>query len=207
MAVTRDDIQDPTGCRTLLPGVGFMRGFGPSDIAGSQTVGTPPAGAAGFAPGAIWQNAAGANGTFLYVNIGTSTSATWLNIDGLLQLPAISYSTGTTLTTFTAAEATGGALTVYNSTATTPGSIATPTAAAMFAAQPGAYVGQQWVWRIINSSSAANTMTITADASVTLSGTTTYTIAEFAYRDFAMKFTSATAANMVAICGGAAATN
>ncbi len=126
---------------------------------------------------------------------------------GLSPLPDHKYATGTTTTTFTAAQFTGGKLTVYVSTATTPGSIATPTATAMFAAQPSAAIGQTWVVRIINSSGSANTMTITADASVTLSGTTTHTVAQFAYREYLMTFTSATAATMVAICAGAAATN
>lgn len=126
---------------------------------------------------------------------------------GLTPLPDHKYATGTTTTTFTAAQMTGGKLTVYNSTATTPGSIATPTAAAMFAAQPSAAVGQTWLVRFINSSGSANTMTITADASVTLSGTTTHTVAQFAYREYLMTFTSATAATMVAVCAGAAATN
>lgn len=123
------------------------------------------------------------------------------------------YSTGTTTTTFAAGQLTGSAyapLVVYNSTATTPGSIATRTAAQMFTDLPGAYIGMSWIVRIINSSASANTMTITAGSGVTLSGTTTYTIAEFAYRDFLMTFGGTTAAptlTMVAIGGGAAATN
>ena len=122
-------------------------------------------------------------------------------------LPPYQYGTGTTTTTFTAGELTGAKMVIYNSTTTTPGSIATRTAAQMFGDIPNAVPGMQWVVRIINSSSAANTMTLTAGTNVTLSGTTTYTIAEFAYRDFLMTFTDSTHLTMQAIGGGAAATN
>jgi hypothetical protein len=122
-------------------------------------------------------------------------------------IPPFKWATGTTTTTFTAAQMTGGQLTVYQSTATTPGSIATATATAMFAAQPNAFVGQQWIWRVINASTSANTMTITADASVTLSGATTYTCPQFQWREFIMTFTTATTATMVAISGGSTSAN
>jgi hypothetical protein len=151
--------------------------------------------------------------TFSQQSSGTSGGAgggTPISVNtnaGLSLLPDHKYATGTTTTTFTAAQMTGGKLTVYNSTATTPGSIATPTATAMFAAQPSAAIGQTWVVRFINSSGSANTMTITADASVTLSGTTTHTVAQFAMREYLMTFTSATAATMVAIGACAGATN
>jgi hypothetical protein len=40
----------------------------------------PSNGVAGYAPGCLWQNVAGTAGSVLYVNQGTYTSATWLNI-------------------------------------------------------------------------------------------------------------------------------
>ena len=120
-------------------------------------------------------------------------------------LPPFKLSTGTTTTTFTAAEMTGAALTVYTSTAATPGSIATATAAAMFAAIPNAAVGMQWVFRVINDV-ATNSLTITADASVTLSGKTTYVATPFGSLDFLMTFTSPTAATMQYIGGGQSTT-
>ncbi len=123
-------------------------------------------------------------------------------------LPQFKYGTGTTTTTFAAGQLTGAQLTIYNSTATTPASIATRTAAQMFTdIGTPAYIGMSWVARIINSSASANTMTITGGSSVTLSGTTSYTIAEFAYRDFLLTFggtVAAPTATMVAIAGGVA---
>jgi hypothetical protein len=115
-------------------------------------------------------------------------------------VPEVQYVTGTTLTTFLVSELTGAKLCVYESTAVTPGSIATPTAALLYAASPLT----EWTVRIINNSASANTMTITAGVGVTLSGTTTFTIAEFAYRDFLMSFTSPAALKMIAIAGGVA---
>ena len=42
--------------------------------------GAPVNGVSGFAVGCLWVNYAGAAATILYVNIGTATSTTWLNI-------------------------------------------------------------------------------------------------------------------------------
>lgn len=41
---------------------------------------TPTNGVAGFMPGCFWVNRAGTAGTIFYVNTGTATSTTWLNI-------------------------------------------------------------------------------------------------------------------------------
>lgn len=107
------------------------------------------------------------------------------------------YTTGTTTTTFTAGQLTGAAYTVYDSTATTPGSIATRTAAEMFADIPGAVAGGTYVLVVRNSSGSANTMTITAGVGVTLTGT--MTIAQSTSRWFIVTMTSATAVTIQSI--------
>lgn len=87
MATSRDDVQDPTGQRTNIPGQGFMRGFGigAQYAKTANTVnnvkGNPINGEVGWAPGATFQNPyATASGQYLWVNIGTVVSATWQNI-------------------------------------------------------------------------------------------------------------------------------
>ena len=87
MAVSKDDVQDATGQRTNLSGLGFLRGIG---IAARYAVtantinnvkGNPIQGEIGYAPGATFQNPyATATGQYLFVNIGTFASANWLNI-------------------------------------------------------------------------------------------------------------------------------
>lgn len=75
MAVTRDDIQDATGRRTYLAGVGWLRAFGRTSEP------TPTDGQPGFAPGCTWQNPyASVVGTYFYINKGTKTSSNWLNV-------------------------------------------------------------------------------------------------------------------------------
>ena len=140
-----------------------------------------------------------------YTAANTFTVAPMAAGDNWVGLPFTSYSTGTTTSTFTAAQMTGGKLTIYTSTAATPGSIATPTATAMFAAIPGAYVGLKWVFRVINDV-ATNSLTVTADGSVTLSGKTTYVATPYGSMDFEMTFTSPTAATMRYIGGGQSTT-
>ncbi len=164
----------------------------------------------------------GINGAATFGSVGPGAWARWLftytaantftvvPVDGgdnWIGLPSTSYATGTTTTTFTAAQMTGGGakLAIYQSTAATPGSIATATATAMFAAIPGAYVGLKWIFRVINDV-ATNSMTITADGSVTLSGKTTYIATPFCSMDFEMTFTSPTTATMKYIGSGQSTT-
>lgn len=68
----------------------------------------------------------------------------------------------------------------------------TPTAAAMLAAIPSGQVGSAWRLRIVNTN--AGTLTITADASVTASGT--LTLATNTWREWDMAITGATTATM-----------
>ncbi len=89
MAVTRDDIQDPTGQRSNMPGRGFLRGFGHGAAYYNNTTttingikGNPINGEVGWAKSALFQNdVAPTSGNFLWINTGTNTSATWTNLD------------------------------------------------------------------------------------------------------------------------------
>ncbi len=121
----------------------------------------------------------GAVATFLSVTVPTTVAKAWT---ASVNIPSeiLPFSQFTTL-------ATSGA------TAQT-----TPTAAAMLAAMPGAAIGTQWRLRIINTN--AGTDTITADASVTLTGTAT--IVTQAFRDFDMKILTATTASMTSVGAG-----
>lgn len=71
----RQEVQDATGVIT------HMAPFGTLHIVQTDT---PTAkgfnGAAGFAPGCLYQNVTGTVGSVLYVNTGTKTSATWTNV-------------------------------------------------------------------------------------------------------------------------------
>lgn len=115
-------------------------------------------------------------------------AGTWQVFSNSL-LPS-SSSTGTTTTTFTAGQLTGGESVVYTSTATTPGSIATRSAAAMLNDMPNAQVGMTYQLTIINLSGSANTMTITGGTGVTISGTAT--IAQNIARVYQVTFNTAT---------------
>ncbi len=85
MAQSRNDIQSGVDRDNLMPGIGHMRGFptrpGESSAA---TTGVPTAGIAGFAPGALFHNFKGSVGSLLYVNRGTVSSATWVNVVSML---------------------------------------------------------------------------------------------------------------------------
>lgn len=89
MAVTRDDVQDATGRRTFISGGagsgggGALRGYpmGAADF--TSGTGVPKNGIAGFLPGATYQNYKGSGaGSVFYVNVGTVTSATWVELTG-----------------------------------------------------------------------------------------------------------------------------
>lgn len=67
----RHDIQDGTGVVERLAPVGELQHW-------ART--TPTNTASGFATGCIWHNIAGTVGSVLYVNVGTNTSAIWVNI-------------------------------------------------------------------------------------------------------------------------------
>src|ERR1700722_2846082 len=107
MAVTRDDVQDPSGQRSNVPGRGFLRGIGigPQYAVTANTIGgiagNPINGEIGYAPGATFQNPLTAIvGNMLWCNIGTVLSALWENLDGLaagigVNTPVVTINTAT----------------------------------------------------------------------------------------------------------------
>jgi hypothetical protein len=169
MAVTRDDVQDASGRRTFVPGRGWLRGF--TGLTSDYTAGTgvPKNGIGGFAPGCTYQNMIGSAGSTFYINTGTVTSATWLNIDGAVgtgKAAANSAVTATSGTTLTAAQIVGKLIT--RSGPTGAFSDTTDTAAAIITALAGDAVGTAFFLDIINTTAFAET--ILNGVGVTLSG-------------------------------------
>lgn len=93
MAISRFDIDSGVDRLMFVNGQGHLIGL-PTRPGTSSTAitGVPTNGIAGFAPGANFYNFKGGPGTALYVNIGTVTSAQWINVDspdgGLVTLAA-----------------------------------------------------------------------------------------------------------------------
>jgi hypothetical protein len=81
MANGRFDLDSGIDRLFYYPGQGHLFGLptrpGTSSAA---TTGVPTAGIHGFAPSALFFNFRGSAGSALYVNTGTFTSATWVNI-------------------------------------------------------------------------------------------------------------------------------
>jgi hypothetical protein len=82
MALSRLDIQSGVDRLLFYAGWGDLIGLptrpGSTSAAGT---GVPTNGVAGFATGCIFYNFKGGPGTSLYCNIGSNTSAQWINID------------------------------------------------------------------------------------------------------------------------------
>lgn len=80
-AISRLDIDSAVDRILFKEGYGHLIGFptlpGTSSTA---TTGVPTNGIAGFAPAALFINFKGSVGSLIYVNRGTITSATWMNI-------------------------------------------------------------------------------------------------------------------------------
>jgi hypothetical protein len=106
-------------------------------------------------------------------------------------LPAKYVTAALQSATMTAAQVGGAAVVAFENTGVTPGNLQFPTAAALFAGVHNAQVGQGYLLKIRNSSSGANTATITTNTGITLAGT--MTIAQNTTRDFLVTLTSATA--------------
>lgn len=81
MANSRLDLRPGVDRFLFVEGYGHLLGLPTRPGTSSTAVtGVPTAGIAGFAPGALFLNFKGTVGSVLYVNVGTNTSATWLNI-------------------------------------------------------------------------------------------------------------------------------
>lgn len=81
MAGERFDISSGIDRLMFVSGRGHLIGL-PSrpGTSSAASTGVPTNGIAGFAPGALFFNYKGSAGSALYVNQGTNTSASWLNI-------------------------------------------------------------------------------------------------------------------------------
>ncbi len=131
---------------------------------------------------------------------GSNTvSMTQLSLTALEVLPAAkSSSINVTVGTLAAGNITGADRVFLTSTNATPGAQTTRTAAQMFADTPNAKIGQTWSLRIINT--GAGTFTLTADASVTLTGHAA--ILTNTWVDYFCQFTSATAVAITSVGAG-----
>lgn len=128
-------------------------------------------------------------------------ATTWLQVSALQQVPPgptenpSAASFGVTLTSLIPTGSTGNAAQyvtaalqsaaipaasvagadycVFDNTGTTPANLQLPTAAALLALLPNAQIGFSWVLVVKNSSSGANTLTLTTNTGLTLTGTMT----------------------------------
>jgi hypothetical protein len=131
-------------------------------------------------------------GEFL-VTYATATTVTVYGIGSRsqLSLPPSKYTTAALEAATVAAGALTGAQVVhFENTGTTPAAITTRTAAQMFADIPNCYANLEYTLLVRNSSSGANTLTLTAGLNVTLTGT--MTIAQNVTRVFNVKCVDAT---------------
>jgi hypothetical protein len=114
------------------------------------------------------------------------------DILALENLPDAKFTTAALESATIAAASVAGAKVVHHTnTGTTPANLQFPTAAAIVAAHPGAYVGQAYTLFVRNGSGSANTATITTNTGITLTGT--MTIAQNVTRMFCVTLVSLTA--------------
>lgn len=108
-----------------------------------------------------------------------------------LSMLPVSWKTNTTTGTFLANQLSGSEITVYLSTATTPGTISPRTGPLMFNDTPNAQVGLPYLLIVGNLSGSANTLTIATNVTgVTVTGTNT--IAQNIARAYIVTFNTAT---------------
>jgi hypothetical protein len=80
-AISRFDVDSSVDRLMYINGQGHLIGLPTRPgTSSTTTTGVPTASIQGFAPGALFINFKGSAGSVLYVNQGTFTSATWLNI-------------------------------------------------------------------------------------------------------------------------------
>lgn len=119
---------------------------------------------------------------------GISLSAT----AGQLNLADAKYATAALQSAIaTAANVAGANSVFFENTGVTPGNLQFDTAANIVAAMPGAVIGQAYVLEVRNSSSGANTATMTTNTGLSLHGT--MTIAQNTTRKFVVVLTSLSA--------------
>ena len=119
----------------------------------------------------------------------------WGSVGGGVGFTTVTIEATAGAVTYTAAQLLGGL--ILRDPAGGNRSDVTPTAALLIAALPGAAAGTSFEFTIRNTADAAETITITAGDSVTLSGT--MTIAQNNTKRFRLVVTSATAATLYSI--------
>lgn len=133
------------------------------------------------------------DGTLAIKKVTATQLQTFMQNSAASSFPAAALTTGAIQSgVIAAATMVGGDIVVYNNIGTTPGTLTTDTATNIIAALPAAkrVVGYGWMLEIHNGSGSANTATIAADASVTLTGSPTLTAAQNTTRVFACKITA-----------------
>lgn len=133
------------------------------------------------------------SGTNLTKKVTAAELQTFMQAQAASTFPAAVWLTGALQSAvIPAASMTGADIVVYNNTGTTPATLTTDTATNIIAALPAAkrVVGYAFLLAIRNGSGSANTATIAADASVTLAGSATNTIAQLATRLYVVKITA-----------------
>lgn len=128
----------------------------------------------------------------LYFTITSATAVAMAtrSTGDISNLPDYVYQTTAAVSgVITAGLLTGGTMSVLSSSGAT--ALTTPTAAALLAASPNGGLGSQWLIRIINTN--GGTLTITADATVTITGTRT--LATNTWREFICTILTATTAS------------
>lgn len=137
---------------------------------------------------------------FLVVWTGTNTITMYLiSLSESTPLPNAKYVTSSvTVGTMTAGLITGARKTNWTQTGATPGAQTTRTAAQMLADTPNGKVGSTWIARIANT--GVGVLTVTADASVTLTGTAT--VAQNTWSEYLLTILTATTASMQYVGSG-----
>ncbi len=80
-AISRFDVDSGVDRLMFINGQGHLIGLPTRPgFTSTATTGVPTNSVAGYAKSALFFNFLGGVGTFLYVNIGSQTSSTWLNI-------------------------------------------------------------------------------------------------------------------------------
>lgn len=80
MATGRLDIHSGVDRLLNYPGIGYLLGLPTRSDTCTLSTGVPTNGKAGFAPGCLFLNFRGSVGSLLYINTGSNTSTTWLDI-------------------------------------------------------------------------------------------------------------------------------
>ena len=114
-------------------------------------------------------------------------------------IPASKFTLDTTgASTLNAGDITGASFVTFATSNATPGTKTTRTATLMYADDPAAYVGKNWM--VLANNTGAGTLTLSGGAGVTITGTAT--VAQNVTRLYNATFTSATAVTLQLVSVG-----